>query len=76
MYSEPQSFFDTFTGDEAALMESIMAEVKDAPWAQPLLKDINQNGGLCGANMPRFFELRQGYALHKAGILPCVYRKP
>jgi hypothetical protein len=70
MPSQPKCFFDTFTGAEADLMEAIMAEVKDAPWAQPLLKEIKQNGGLCGANMARFFELRQGHALHKAGITP------
>jgi hypothetical protein len=40
------------------------------PWAQPLLREIKLNGGLVGANMTRFFELRQEYALHKAGIMP------
>ena len=34
MAKSPRGFFDTFTGGEAALMETIMAEVKDAPWAQ------------------------------------------
>jgi hypothetical protein len=63
-------FFDTFTGDEADLMETIMAELKGVAWAKPILDDIAKNGGMKGANMPRFFELRQGYALHKAGITP------
>jgi len=70
MAEKAPGFFDTFTGDEAALMETIMAELKSVPWAQPLLKDIADNGGLCGANMARFFELRHGHALHKTGITP------
>ena len=51
-------------------METIMAELKNVEWAQPLLREIEANGGLCGANMARFFELRQGYALRRAGIKP------
>jgi hypothetical protein len=70
MSAKPQSFFDTFTDKEAALMETIMAELKNVEWAQPLLREIEANGGLCGANMARFFELRQGYALRRAGIKP------
>ncbi|MGE3988616.1 hypothetical protein [Pseudorhodoplanes sp.] len=68
MSAKAPGFFDTFTGDEAALMETIIADLKDVAWAKPILDDIDKNGGLKGANMPRFFELRQGYALHKAGI--------
>ena len=68
MPNTTRSFFDTFTRDEATLMETIMAEVKDAPWAQPILKDIATHGGLCPENMDRFFELRQGYALLKARV--------
>ncbi len=51
-------------------MDMIMAELKNVEWAQPLLREIKANGGLCVANMARFFELRQGYALHRAGIKP------
>jgi hypothetical protein len=60
--------FDTFTGSEAERMETIMAELDGVPWAQAILRGVQQNGGLVGKNMARFFELRFGDVLHKAGI--------
>ena len=66
---DPQTnFFDTFTGDESDRMETIIAELGSAPWAQGILHGVEQNGGLVGKNMARFFELRFGLALHEAGI--------
>src|SRR6266436_3014365 len=61
-------FFDTFTGREAERMETVMVELDRVPWAQRVLHEVQQNGGLIGKNMARFFELRFGHALHKAGI--------
>ena len=40
-------------------METIMAELKNVEWAQPLLREIEANGGLCGANMARFKWLKR-----------------
>ncbi len=65
-----KGLFDTFTGEEAALMEAIIAESKDVAWAAPILAKIEEGGGLTGVNMPWFFELRFGYALRRAGIDP------
>jgi hypothetical protein len=47
-----------------------MDDLGNEQWVQPLLGDINNNGGLISANKSRFFELRFGYALHQAGITP------
>jgi hypothetical protein len=68
MDNKQPDFFDTFTGSEAERMETIMAELDGVPWAQAILHGVRQNGGLVGKNMARFFELRYGDALHKAGI--------
>jgi len=68
MADQQPNFFDTFTGSEAERMETIMADLDGVPWAQGILHGVQQNGGLVGKNMARFFELRCGHALHKAGI--------
>jgi hypothetical protein len=68
MADQEPNFFDTFTGGEADRMETIIGELDRVPWAQGILHDVQQNGGLVGKNMARFFELRYGHALHKAGI--------
>jgi hypothetical protein len=68
MADQQPSFFDSFTGSEAERMEIVMAELNNVPWAQGILRRIEQNGGLAGKNMAHFFELRYGHALHKAGI--------
>ena len=68
MADQQPSFFDTFAGREAERMETIMAELDGVPWAQGILRSVQQNGGLVGKNMANFFELRYGHALHKAGI--------
>jgi hypothetical protein len=63
------SFFDTFTGDEAARMETIIAELDRVPWAQGILQRVQRNGGLTGKNMASFFELRFGHAVRQTGIV-------
>jgi hypothetical protein len=68
MANQQAHFFDTFTAREADRMEVIMAELDSVPWAQRLLHEVHQNGGLVGKNMARFFELRFGHAVHKAGL--------
>lgn len=62
--------FDFLTGREADFMEMVMDELKAAPWAQPLVYNINASGGLKGENKSKLFELRFGYEMHKAGIKP------
>jgi hypothetical protein len=64
----PANFFDTFTDREATRMQTVMAELDRVPWAQSILHGVQQDGGLVGKNMTRFFELRFGHALHTAGI--------
>jgi hypothetical protein len=68
MADQQPSFFDTFTGDEAERMETIIAELGRVSWAQGILNAVDQNGGLVGKNMASFFELRFGHALHNANI--------
>src|SRR6266852_7235423 len=68
MADQQPNFFDTFTGSEAERMETITAELDGVPRAQGILHGVQQNGGLAGKNMARFFELRYGDALHKTGI--------
>jgi hypothetical protein len=70
MQSAQPNFFDSFSADEADLMKVILKDVADMPWAQPIIHAINESGGLTGANKARFFELRFGYTLHRAGITP------
>jgi hypothetical protein len=65
-----ENFWDSLSQDEASSAEFIMEQLKDVPWAQPLLRDIRSNGGITQANKDRLFELRFGYALHAEGIVP------
>jgi hypothetical protein len=69
MTEQQPSFFDTFTGSESDRMETIIAELDGVSWAQGILHEVQQDGGMVGKNMARFFELRYGHALHKAGIV-------
>jgi hypothetical protein len=62
--------FDFLIGREADYTRSVMNELANAPWAKALIDDINATGGLTGENKAKLFELRFGYSLHKAGIVP------
>lgn len=68
MTDQQTSFFDPFIGRELDRMEAIMAELDGKPWAQGILRSVQQNGGLVRKNMPIFFELRFGLALREAGV--------
>jgi hypothetical protein len=68
MSDQQPNFFDTFTEREAERMKTILAELASEPWAQAVLNDVRQKGGLVGKNMANFFELRFGHALHEAGF--------
>src|ERR1051325_9485363 len=62
--------FDFLTGSEGDFMGSVMEKLADAPWAKPIINNINANGGLIGSNKAKLFELRFGYGLYEAGIQP------
>jgi hypothetical protein len=61
---------DVLLPREARFVEAILREFGCEPWAEQLLSDIAHHGGLISENKARFFELRFGYALHQAGIVP------
>lgn len=65
-----QHFWDLLSTREAEFAASIMRELVHERWAEPLLRDIADTGGLTRANKAKLFELRFGYALHRAGIVP------
>src|ERR1700680_4222822 len=70
MVKQDERSFDFLTEREADFTKSVMDELADAPWAKPLIDDINTTGGLIGKNKAKLFELRFCHSLHKAGILP------
>lgn len=65
-----QHSWDFLSEREAEFVDAILRDLADAAWARPLIADIERNGGLTRANKPRFFELRFGYALQQASVVP------
>jgi hypothetical protein len=63
-------FFDCLTGEEAAAAAAVMAALRDAPWAQPLLRNLPDPAALTHEHKAALFELRFGNSLHRAGIAP------
>src|SRR6266478_8790293 len=70
MAKRDEKSFDFLMGREADYTKSVMDDLANTPWAKPLIDDINATGGLTGENKTKLFELRFGYSLHKAGIVP------
>ena len=70
MANAVENFWDSLSKDEAEFVQSIMDELRDRPWAAPLLASIRDNGGISQANKDRMFEVRFGYALDRVGISP------
>ena len=64
------SFWDNLSQAEADFAQTIMLDLANEPWAQPILGGIHDNGGLTRENKDRLFELRFAYALHRAGVTP------
>lgn len=64
------NFWDFLSEREATFAESIMQELSEVPWAQPLLQKIREGGGLTRSNMALLFELRFGSSLYKSGATP------
>lgn len=70
MMTTIDSFWDALSEEEAHFAQTIMSELANQPWAQPIIAGINDNGGLTRENKDRLLELRFGYALYRAGITP------
>jgi hypothetical protein len=58
------------TVQEAEYARLILQELKAAPWAFPLLREIGRRGGVTTKNQPMLFELRIAYELYRAGLSP------
>jgi hypothetical protein len=68
-------FWDTLESSEAEFAQQLVGELKDVPWAGPIIDRINKNGGLNRENLDNLlqlkdylFELRFAHALHRAGV--------
>lgn len=70
MSDSTEHFWDILSGSEAEFSDAIIHELEGAAWAQPLLAIIRENGGLTRETKAFLFELRFGYALQQAGIVP------
>jgi hypothetical protein len=70
MADSVENFWDSLSKDEADFVQAIMDELRDQAWSAPLLAGIRDNGGITQANKDRMFELRFGYALDRAGVVP------
>ncbi|MBC8270284.1 MAG: hypothetical protein H8E36_16210 [Rhodospirillaceae bacterium] len=70
MSETTETFWDILSEKEALFSRAILDELAAQPWAQQLIKDITDNGGLTRTNKSRLFELRYAYSLSQAGIVP------
>jgi hypothetical protein len=59
---------DTLSLAEAEFTKEAMQALESAPWARPLLRRLEQCGGICAANMPLLFEVRIAYAFYLVGV--------
>lgn len=67
---------EMLTQSEGEFMKRVLAELGAVPWAQRLVRQIADNGGICFANKPLLFEARVAYALHRQGVKPVEYEFP
>jgi hypothetical protein len=70
-------YWDTLESSEAEFARQLVGELKDVPWAGPIIDRINKNGGLNRENLDNLlqlkdhlFELWFAYALHQVGVVP------
>ena len=70
-------FWDRLELSEAEYAQQLVGELKDVPWARPIIDRINKNGGLNRENLDNLlqlkdylFELRFAHALHRACVIP------
>jgi hypothetical protein len=60
--------WDNLTLAEAEFTKHALEMLKGLAWAQPLIKNISDAGGIIQQNMPFLFEARIAYALHRRGV--------
>jgi hypothetical protein len=70
MSEADETLWDILSINEGCFAEAILDELTGQPWAQKLIADIKDNGGITRANKSRLFELRFAYSLHQIGIVP------
>lgn len=58
---------EILTTSEAEFMVRVLDELNAVPWAQPLVREIANRGGICFTNKPLLFEARVAHALHRQG---------
>lgn len=59
--------WESLSTEEAEYMKTIIAELEDVAWVKPLLKRLEEEGGITRKNKSLLFEIRFAYELHKAG---------
>lgn len=62
--------WDSLSSDEGQYMQTIIEELVEIDWAKPLLRRLDEEGGLRKENKWLLFELRFGYELNRVGIRP------
>lgn len=60
--------WDNLTLAEVEFTKHVLEVLKEVPWAQPMMKNISDAGGILQQNMPFLFEARVAYALHRRGV--------
>lgn len=70
MTNDEDNFWDFLSEREAAYSDEAIRSLEGVPWAEPLIRTIQTNGGLRSANMAFLFELRFANALHQSGVTP------
>jgi hypothetical protein len=60
--------WDNLTSAEVEFTQHVLQRLKDELWAAPLVKTIDDAGGIIQANMPFLFEARVAYALHQSSV--------
>ncbi len=69
MSSPSENFWDYLTTEEGEAAQDAISELNDVRWIEPLLRSIQDNGGVTRNTMPLLFELRFAHALHRAGVM-------
>jgi hypothetical protein len=62
--------WDFLSGAEADSSAEVMDTLRNAAWAQPVLRTVPAPSDLTRDDKAKLFELRFGCALHQAGIAP------
>ncbi len=57
----------SLTSREAEFTQHALRELETVTWARPLIKLLNERGGIKEVNKPLLFELRIAYEIHCAG---------